>query len=64
MLKQSKAAIWANPDEWPVYTRDGKLSSQFEHTVAVTRHGVRVLTFRPGEVARCVLDASADVIHG
>lgn len=46
MLKQSKAAIRANPDEWPVYTRDGKLSS------------------RPGEVARCVLDASADVILG
>ncbi|MGV7167692.1 type I methionyl aminopeptidase, partial [Xanthomonas citri pv. rhynchosiae] len=30
--------------------RDGKLSAQFEHTVAVTRTGVRVLTLRPGEV--------------
>ncbi len=30
-------------------TRDGKLSAQFEHTVAVTANGVRVLTLRPGE---------------
>ena len=30
---------------------DGKLSAQFEHTVAVTSNGVRVLTLRPGEKA-------------
>lgn len=55
MLNQGKAAIRANPDEWPVYTRDGKLSAQFEHTVAVTRTGARVLTLRAGEVPRCAL---------
>jgi methionyl aminopeptidase len=49
MLNQGKAAIRSQPDEWPVYTRDGKLSAQFEHTVAVTRTGVKVLTLRPGE---------------
>lgn len=64
MLNQGKAAIRAHPDEWPVYTRDGKLSAQFEHTVAVTRHGVRVLTLRPGEAALCALDRSVDAIHG
>ncbi len=32
-----------------VVTRDGTLSAQFEHTVAVTRNGVRVLTLRPDE---------------
>jgi methionyl aminopeptidase len=53
MLNQGKAAIRARPDQWPVYTRDGKLSAQFEHTVAVTRKGVRVLTLRPGEVPQC-----------
>jgi methionyl aminopeptidase len=37
----------------PVYTRDGKLSAQFEHTIAVTRTGVQVLTLRPGESALC-----------
>jgi methionyl aminopeptidase len=36
-----------------VYTRDGKLSAQFEHTVAVTRTGVRVLTLRPDEKPLC-----------
>ncbi|KAG9578083.1 hypothetical protein KCV01_g16726, partial [Aureobasidium melanogenum] len=39
MLNQGRPAILSHPDEWPVYTRDGKLSAQFEHTVAVTRHG-------------------------
>jgi len=33
-------------------TRDGKLSAQFEHTVAVTADGVEVLTLRKGETAR------------
>lgn len=49
MLNEGRAAIRAHPDEWPVYTRDGKLSAQFEHTVAVTRTGARVLTLRAGE---------------
>jgi len=35
-----------------VVTRDGQLSAQFEHTVAVTRNGVRVLTLRPDETTR------------
>lgn len=56
MINQGRAAIAAEPGEWPVYTRDGSLSAQFEHTVAVTRNGVRVLTLRPGELALCGLD--------
>ncbi len=32
-------------------TPDGKLSAQFEHTVAVTRDGVRVRTLRSEEGA-------------
>ncbi|HYG07681.1 MAG TPA: type I methionyl aminopeptidase [Stenotrophomonas sp.] len=52
MLNQGRAAIRSEPDQWPVYTRDGKLSAQFEHTVAVTASGVRVLTLRPGESPR------------
>jgi methionyl aminopeptidase len=35
-----------------VATRDGKLSAQFEHTVAVTASGVEVLTLREGERSR------------
>jgi len=32
------------PDGWTVVTRDGKLSSHWEHTIAVTEDGPRVLT--------------------
>ena len=56
MLNQGRAAIRALPEQWPVHTRDGKLSAQFEHTVAVTRSGVRVLTLRPGEKPLCRID--------
>ncbi|MET1024324.1 MAG: type I methionyl aminopeptidase [Pseudoxanthomonas sp.] len=55
MLNQGKAAIRAIPDTWPVYTRDGKRSAQFEHTVAVTRTGVQVLTLRANETPLCAL---------
>ncbi|WP_425492621.1 type I methionyl aminopeptidase [Luteibacter aegosomaticola] len=50
MLNQGRAAIVNQEGEWPVYTRDGRLSAQFEHTVAVTATGARVLTLRPGEI--------------
>jgi methionyl aminopeptidase len=56
MLNQGHAAVLSHPDQWPVYTRDGKLSAQFEHTVAVTRTGVRVLTLRPGERPLCKIE--------
>lgn len=32
------------PDKWTVVTADGSLSAHFEHTVAITRDGARVLT--------------------
>ena len=32
------------PDGWTVVTRDGKLSSHWEHTIAVTDNGPQVLT--------------------
>jgi methionyl aminopeptidase len=35
-------------DQWTVVTADGKLSSQFEHTVLVTKTGCEVLTARDG----------------
>lgn len=49
MLNQGDNAVYTEDDGWTVVTRDGGLSAQFEHTVAVTRTGVRVLTLRPGE---------------
>jgi methionine aminopeptidase len=39
------AAKAAGPkDGWTVITKDGSLSAQYEHTVAVTKSGVEVLT--------------------
>jgi len=49
MLNQGRRTVLTRDDGWTVVTADGKLSAQFEHTVAVTRTGVRVLTLRPEE---------------
>ncbi|MBR7799840.1 type I methionyl aminopeptidase [Undibacterium fentianense] len=49
MINQGKAAVDTEDDGWSVVTLDGKWSAQFEHTVAVTKEGVRVLTLRPDE---------------
>lgn len=51
MVNQGRRAVRTEDDGWTVVTRDGQLSAQFEHTVAVTASGVRVLTLRPGEKA-------------
>ena len=31
-------------DQWAIYTKDGSLSAHYEHTVAITKDGPRVLT--------------------
>lgn len=51
MINQGRNEVETEDDGWTVVTCDGKLSAQFEHTVAVTASGVRVLTLRPGEKA-------------
>lgn len=49
MLNEGRQSSYTLKDGWTVVTTDGKLSAQFEHTVAVTKTGVRVLTLRPDE---------------
>lgn len=49
MLNQGRNAVQTEEDGWTVVTKDGKLSAQFEHTVAVTHTGVKVLTLRAEE---------------
>ncbi|MGP7796565.1 type I methionyl aminopeptidase [Sphingomonas sp. CLY1604] len=51
MLNQGTRKVDTAPDGWTVLTADGKLSAQFEHTVAVTATGVEVLTLRQDETA-------------
>ncbi|RZF63410.1 type I methionyl aminopeptidase [Sphingomonas populi] len=49
MLNQGTRKVSTEDDGWTVVTDDRKLSAQFEHTVAVTRDGVEILTLRRDE---------------
>lgn len=51
MINQGTSKVSTQADGWTVVTNDRKLSAQFEHTVAVTKDGVDVLTLRPDEIA-------------
>jgi methionyl aminopeptidase len=44
MVNIGKPGIRTMPDRWTVVTLDGTRSAHFEHTVAVTENGPRVLT--------------------
>ncbi|NDD27186.1 MAG: type I methionyl aminopeptidase [Proteobacteria bacterium] len=37
------------PDKWTIVTEDGSLSAHFEHTVAITGDGPRILTLSEGD---------------
>ena len=50
MVNQGTRKVSTEDDGWTVVTDDRKLSAQFEHTVAVTKDGVEVLTLRRDEV--------------
>lgn len=49
MVNQGTRKVSTESDGWTVVTNDRKLSAQFEHTVAVTRTGVEILTLRRDE---------------
>jgi methionyl aminopeptidase len=49
MINQGSAEIEHLDDDWTVVTKDGKLSAQWEHTVAVTDAGFEILTLREEE---------------
>ncbi|MGN6375269.1 MAG: type I methionyl aminopeptidase [Sphingomonas sp.] len=51
MVNQGSRKVVTQRDGWTVVTSDGKLSAQFEHTVAVTDSGVEILTLRADETA-------------
>jgi methionyl aminopeptidase len=44
MLCQQEFFVTVDPDGWTIRTADGGLSAHFEHTIAVTKNGARVLT--------------------
>jgi methionyl aminopeptidase len=44
MITAGGVDIVVDDDQWSVYTADGSLSAHFEHTVAITEAGPRILT--------------------
>ncbi len=46
MITQGGPRIRVLGDGWTVVTADGKLAAHFEHTIAVTENGPRILTMR------------------
>jgi methionyl aminopeptidase len=44
MLNMGTADCELMPDGWTVKTKDRQLSAQFEHTIAITPHGPRILS--------------------
>jgi methionyl aminopeptidase len=47
MINVGGPDIYVHDDEWSISTADGSLSAHFEHTVAVTAGGPRILTAAP-----------------
>jgi methionyl aminopeptidase len=54
MVNQGVADVYIKPDGWTVCTSDGSLSAYFEHTVAITKSGPRVLTSASGAISKRV----------
>ncbi|MBV8489535.1 MAG: type I methionyl aminopeptidase [Candidatus Eremiobacteraeota bacterium] len=46
MITEGKHAVKILKDGWTVVTADGKLAAHFEHTIAVTEEGPKILTLR------------------
>jgi len=46
MINAGGADVEVGEDHWAIYTADSRLSAHFEHTVAVTADGPRILTQR------------------
>lgn len=46
MINQGKASLFIDKKNgWTVYTKDGKLSAQWENTLLVTEHGIEILAW-------------------
>lgn len=44
MVNMGGFEVEMGDDNWAIYTKDGSLSAHFEHTVAITKNGPRILT--------------------
>jgi len=48
MITAGSSDVLVMDDGWTIRTEDGSMSAHFEHTVAITAHGPRILTPRVG----------------
>jgi methionyl aminopeptidase len=48
MITAGEAEVFIHDDEWSISTTDASLAAHFEHTVAVTAQGPRILTGKTG----------------
>ena len=44
MVNAGAAGVEVQPDGWTVLTKDGSLSAHFEHTIAITADGPKIMT--------------------
>jgi methionyl aminopeptidase len=44
MINHGEHLWYLLPDKWTVKTQDGSLSAQFEHTIAVRKDDIEILT--------------------
>jgi len=52
MINAGEPGVYLDDDRWSIWTQDGSLSAHFEHTVAVTDDGPRILTQAPVPAGR------------
>jgi len=55
MINAGAPDVYLHDDEWSISTIDGSLSAHFEHTVAVTDEGPKILTVTPNPAETVLL---------
>ena len=55
MINAGGPDVYLHDDEWSISTMDGSLSAHFEHTVAVTGDGPKILTVTPNPAETVLL---------
>jgi methionyl aminopeptidase len=55
MITAGGPEVYMHDDQWSISTSDGSLAAHFEHTVAITQEGPRILTLAPQRVEQGLL---------
>jgi methionyl aminopeptidase len=55
MINAGSPDVFLHDDEWSISTIDGALSAHFEHTVAITEEGPKILTVAPNHAETVLL---------